>query len=170
MKLFLPTRSAAGVAQITPELLCGLRVRALLVDVDNTLAVPDSQTPLPGAPEWARRMRSAGFLLILMSNNSEARVKPFADKIGFPFCPRSGKPLPAGFLRAAGLLGAERAECCVVGDQVFTDVLGANLAGMKSILLQPAVRETAPLFSLKRALEVPIRKRTGTASAAHRKE
>lgn len=136
-----------------------MHVKALLVDIDNTLALPESQTPLPGTLEWSRKLRAAGLRIILMSNNSEERVQPFAEQYGFPFSPASLKPLPGAFLHAAQRLGTEKQETAVVGDQVYTDILGANLAGMKSILTDPILKESSLSFQIRRKLEKPIRAR-----------
>lgn len=163
MKLFSPTAAVRTVTDLTPEFLRGMGVTALLLDADNTLALPDSQTPLPGTVAWTRTMADAGFRLVIMSNNSEERVRPFAAKFGLPFCPKSHKPLPAAFRRTARSLGTERGRCVAVGDQIFTDVLGANLAGMKSILLEPAMPEKASYFRMKRFLEKPVRRKIASA-------
>ena len=161
LALFTPTCSLCRVTDVTPELLWGLNVKGLLLDVDNTLAFPDSQTPFPGTVEWSRHLREAGFSLAIMSNNSAGRVRPFAAKYGLPFCPRSMKPLPWAYLHAARRLGVDRRETAVAGDQVFTDILGANLAGMKSILLLPGRKEGSFSFRVRRILEKPIRLKAG---------
>lgn len=157
LALLVPTCALRRVTDVTPGLLQRMRVRALLLDVDNTLAFPDSQTPLPGTVEWARALRNEGFTLVIVSNNSEKRVRPFAARYGIPYCARSGKPLPAAYFHAARLVGADRRETAVVGDQVFTDILGANLAGMRSVLLFPVREEPSLSFRIRRMLERPVR-------------
>lgn len=132
---------------------------AILLDVDNTLALHGSQTPFPGTVEWAKHMRKAGIRLVLVSNNFKKRVEPFAAKYGLPFLSLSLKPFPAAYHRAVRRLGVEPGEAVVVGDQIFTDVFGANWAGIKSILLVPAGMEQSLSFRLRRALEKPIRRK-----------
>ena len=132
---------------------------SVLLDVDNTLALHGSQVPFPGTVEWARRLRGAGIRIVILSNNFRERVGPFAAQYGLPFLSLSLKPLPAAYRRAVRALGAARREAVVVGDQIFTDVVGANLAGIKSILLVPAGRETSWSFRVRRALEEPIRRK-----------
>lgn len=159
MSLFLPTVSVDRATDITPELIRSLHANTILLDVDNTLALHGSQTPFPGTVAWAQDMRAAGIRLILVSNNFKKRVAPFAAKYGLPFLALSLKPFPAAYHRAVRQLGAEPAEAVVVGDQIFTDVFGANWAGMKSILLVPADMEQSLSFRVRRALEKPIREK-----------
>lgn len=86
-----------------------------------------------GAVEWVRAMEAAGFQMIIISNNyktGEALWGMFGlDTLSFAI-----KPLPVGYLRAARRLGVRCRECVIVGDQIFTDIVGANLCGMKSVL------------------------------------
>lgn len=160
MALFSPTAAVDRVTDITPELLKSLGIKAVLLDVDNTLAEYGSQNPLEGSVEWSRAMTQAGIKTIILSNNFKERVEPFAAKYGIPFLCFSLKPLPFAYWRAARILGAKRREAAVVGDQVFTDVIGANLAGMKSILLVPIRMEHSLSFRIRRRLELPVRRKS----------
>ncbi len=159
MALLLPTVSLEKVTEITPELLRRMRVRALLLDVDNTLAPHGSQTPFAGTVEWARRLREEGFRILIFSNNFERRVRPLARQYGLPAFSMALKPLPFAYGRAAALLGVPAREAAAVGDQIFTDILGANLARMQSILLVPEERERSLGFRIRRGLEKPVRAR-----------
>jgi HAD superfamily phosphatase (TIGR01668 family) len=152
---------------ITPELIHAMHATAILLDVDNTLALHGSQTPFPGTVEWAKRMRKAGIRLVLVSNNFKKRVKPFAAKYGLPFLSLSLKPFPAAYHRAVRRLAVKPEEAVVVGDQIFTDVFGANWAGMKSILLVPIGVEQTFSFRVRRALEKPIRKKIKKAGCGN---
>lgn len=159
MSLFLPTVSVKRVTDITEDLIRGMRANSILLDVDNTLAPHGSQIPFPGTVEWAHRLRGAGIRIIILSNNFRKRVEPFARQYGLPFLSLSLKPLPAAYHRAVRRLGISAEEAVVVGDQIFTDVAGANLAGIKSILLVPVGRESSWSFRLRRSLEKPIRRK-----------
>ena len=147
------------ITELTPEALRKLGVRALLLDVDNTLALHGKPEPLPGTQDWAARMTEAGFALLILSNNTDARVAPFAAKYGLPFLSGAAKPLPGGFRRAAKILKTPRRECAVVGDQIFTDLLGARLSGMRAVLLEPVELESGKLLQWKRRREKRLRKR-----------
>lgn len=104
-------------------------------------------------------MKSAGIKLIIVSNNNTERVTPFAEMLGLHFVPNGAKPLPIGFKRAAAELraaGVPKNRIAAVGDQIFTDILGANLAGIRSIFVYPIEFETSLPFKLKRAAEKPL--------------
>lgn len=159
MPMFLPTVSVQKATDITPELIHAMHATAILLDVDNTLALHGSQTPFPGTIEWAKYMRGAGIRLVLVSNNFKKRVEPFAAQYGLPFLSLSLKPFPAAYHRAVKRLNVKPEDAVVVGDQVFTDVFGANWAGLKSILLVPVGAEQTLSFRLRRALEKPVRKK-----------
>ena len=159
MPLFTPSAAMNHVTDITEPLLRRLGAEALLLDVDNTLAPDGSQKPFPGTVEWTRKISEAGFKIMILSNNFRNRVEPFAKQYGLPYLFMTMKPLPAGYLHAANLLQVRRKKTVVIGDQIFTDILGANLAGMKSILLSPVKVENSFSFRVRRALERPIRRR-----------
>ena len=140
MSLFYPTILRKRVTSITAEDLRALGVRGLLLDVDNTLTTHGSQALDPAVLAWLRAMEAAGFTPTVVSNALRKRVEPFA-----------------GFLRAAKRLGLPRGQCVVIGDQTFTDVLGARLAGIPCIQVLPIqLEEHKPLMQLKRRLEKGI--------------
>ena len=89
----------------------------------------------------------------LLSNSKEKRVEPFANKIGLNYISLALKPLPFGFFKAKKALGLKHKEVAIVGDQIFTDVLGGNLVGVKTLLLTPIKLETTKGFVFKRKLE-----------------
>ncbi len=159
MGIFRPTALKNRVTEITPEFLKGLGVRALLLDVDNTLATYTSHTPMPGAVEWVRAMEAAGFQMIIISNNYKKRVKRFGAMFGLDTLSFAIKPLPVGYLRAARRLGMRCRECVIVGDQIFTDIVGANLCGMKSVLLAPIELEEGFTFRVRRYFERGLREK-----------
>ncbi len=172
MALRYPTRMLHRVTDITPEFLSSLGVTALLLDVDNTLSEHGSQSPYPGSLEWVSSMRENGIRIVILSNNTRERVAPFAAKYGLPFLTFAMKPLPVGYLRAVHRLGVPHRQCAAVGDQVFTDIVGANLCGIKSILLDPILEEEGRSFQIRRKLERPIRRKMAAKAAkqAIRKE
>ncbi len=153
MSIFYPTIDVRVVCEITLELLDRLGVKALILDVDNTLTTHDNPTPSQGVREWLAEMRQAGIPMMIVSNNHYERVKPFADLLGLPFVEDGRKPLPSGMRRAARSMGVSPGEIAVVGDQVFTDILGGNLFGAKTILVQPIELEDKLFFKCKRFLE-----------------
>lgn len=157
MSLFFPSLYRRRVTDVTVKDLHRLGVKALLLDVDNTLTTHDAPDLTDGVKTWLAEVQTAGFSLIIVSNNRAERVAPFAEKIGLPYYAHARKPLPFGFRAAAKQAGVYRKRCVVIGDQLFTDMLGANLAGMRSILLEPIQMETKQKFIVfKRKIEKPM--------------
>ncbi len=153
MALFKPTGTLHRVTEITPEMLHAMRIRAIVLDVDNTMSAHGSQTPSEGVLEWTRRISASEIRLIVVSNNYKKRVAPFAAQFNLPYISFACKPSPFGYLRAKRLAGVRVRECLVVGDQIFTDILGANLCGMRSVLLDPIAPDPAATVRFKRRLE-----------------
>ena len=161
MPLFTPTLMRERITDITAEDLRALGVRGVLLDVDNTLTThynPDLSDEVTG---WLAAMRQAGFALAVVSNAKRRRVEPFAKKIGLPAVWLAAKPLPGGYRRAARLLGLSPRDCAAVGDQIFTDTLGARLCGVPCVQLSPIeLEEGKPFLMCKRRLERWILSRT----------
>lgn len=156
MSLFFPTLYRRRITDVTAEDLRRLGASCVLLDVDNTLTTHDAPELAPAVQAWLDEMREK-FSLVVVSNNKEERVAPFAEKIGLPFHALARKPLPGGFWEAGAENRMSVEECVVIGDQIFTDILGANLAGMKSILLEPIELETKQKFIVfKRKIERPM--------------
>lgn len=153
MAVFKPTGTLHCVTELTPELLKALNVHMIVFDVDNTMSPHGSQTPFPGVRAWAQSVTASGVKLIVVSNNYKKRVAPFAAQFNLPFVSFACKPFPVGYLRAKKMAGTPRRECLVVGDQIFTDILGANLCGMRSVLLDPLSPDPSATVRFKRSLE-----------------
>ncbi len=156
MALFKPYKIFNRITDIPIEWLVSNGVKGVALDADNTLSTHHSQTPLDSVPEWLAKARESGIKLIMVSNANEKRVAPFANKLGLEFTSLSCKPLPFGFIKAARKMGLRRGEIAAIGDQIFTDVMGANLAGLKPILLIPIEAEQGASFKLRRRLEKPL--------------
>lgn len=168
MALFYPTIYRRRIIDVTVEDLHRLGVRGILLDIDNTLTTHDNPVLDERVAAWIDTMRQAGFLLTVVSNNRDERVRPFAEAIGLACQARAAKPLPRGYRAAARTMGLPVRQCVVVGDQIFTDILGANLAGMKSVLLEPIEPEIEQKFIVfKRRIERVL---LGTRRAKRRRE
>ena len=153
MSLLKPTVAVEKVTDISPELLRQMEVDAILLDVDNTLAPPTEKIPYEGVPKWIDEIKEAGFAVVICSNNYHSRIQPFSDSVGLDCVAMSLKPFPFGFNRAKKKLKEKPRSVVVVGDQVYTDVLGANLAGIPSILVEPIHPKEEIQIVLKRYLE-----------------
>ena len=157
--LLMPTVAVRNVTDITVGLIRKLDIDAILLDVDNTLAPPTSHIPYEGVQEWIDMLKTNGIQVVICSNNYHKRVKPFSDSVGLDCVAMSLKPFPFGFNRAKRKLKEKPQSVLVVGDQIYTDVLGANLAGMKSVLLVPRDEEKGLTIGIRRKLEVNVRKK-----------
>lgn len=144
--------------EITPDFCREKGFRTLLLDVDNTLALHGDAIPYEGVDAWVEEMRRNGISLIVVSNNSKKRVAPFAAQLGLPFVSGAAKPLPFGLRRARCLTGASQKETLLLGDQVFTDRLGALLSGISMFLLDPIEEEKQGFLRLKRRIDYFFRK------------
>lgn len=156
MSIFKPTYALKSVLDITPEALNKLCIKALVLDLDNTLTTHDNPTPAEGVLDWIAEMKDAGIKLLIVSNNTAERVAPFAEMLGLHFVPDGAKPLSKGFRQAIIELDVDKKYVCAVGDQIFTDILGANMSGIRSIFVYPIEPEHSTFFKIKRAIEKPL--------------
>lgn len=149
------------VTNITPALLKEHNIKGLILDVDNTLCINKGKNMIVGAARWLEKMKSAGVKLIVLSNAKPKRMGPIANKLGLPMVALGLKPLPFGYFRAAKKMGEKPGNCAIVGDQLLTDILGGNLAGVKTILVTPTLLETSRGFKIKRSIERKLLKLHG---------
>lgn len=154
--MFHATTAVRSVCAITPELLEQMGVKGLLLDIDNTLTTHDNPVPAEGVVEWLATMQASGIAMRLVSNNHPPRVEPFAALLGIPCVCDGKKPLSKGFRQAQAEMQLPKSSLCVVGDQIFTDILGANWFGVKSIYVPPMELETTAFFKFKRFMEKPF--------------
>lgn len=139
MRIFHPHHYLTNVQAIDPHQLKDAGIKLLLLDRDNTL-IPRSMTSAP--PEvtsWVRRIQELGIVCHLVSNNGAAAVSSTAQELSMDYSSRTGKPLPVIFWYLMRRYGCRRSEVMMVGDQLFTDVLGAKLAGITGVLVTPQV-------------------------------
>ena len=156
--LLKPHIKFKGITDIKPEILEKLGIKALLLDVDNTMSTHHGTILTDGLMDWIKGMQESGIKLMVLSNSKEFRVKPFAERIGLPFISLGCKPLPFGYLRGKKRLGVKCREVAIVGDQIFTDILGGRCVGIKTILLTPIKPEDGWSFKLRRYLEKGVYK------------
>jgi len=158
-------RRCAAVLDIDPAALRRAGVRLLLADLDNTLAPYGAALPSPEVREWERQLREQGVQLFILSNNRKPdRARIFSQALGVPFLGHAGKPKPGGFRRAMEQMGCTPKETAIVGDQLFTDILGGRLAGVTTLLVEPIRLAGNPGRYLRYAVEWPFRilsKRSG---------
>jgi len=153
MSFFSPNDYLVDVHAIDLEGLKAIGIDTLLVDLDNTLLPRDTNLVPRELSEWSRDLATRGFKVCLVSNNWHERVKTVADELGFELVSKAVKPLPFAFLRALSKVRSDRRRAVVVGDQLFTDVLGGRLLGMRTVLVVPLSQTDLPHTLLLRRLE-----------------
>ena len=151
--------------EITPEFLQGLGIRAILADIDNTLAPYEQPEPDDRIRGWIKSLADAGISIAFVSNNDWERVDLFNRTLGVPAYAKSGKPFKKNLIRAMEALGATRKTTVMLGDQLLTDALAGRNVGV-TVLIVPPIRDKKTLFfRAKRLLEKPFlriyRKRNG---------
>lgn len=151
--LFKPQIWIKSVLDIDKAFLEKYDIRAMVLDLDNTLSMHGNPAAENGIPEWLDEMRSLGIPMRVVSNNTTRRVKPLAEKLGLPYTANGCKPFTNGITKAIRLMGADVKHTAVIGDQIFTDVIAANLKGTISILVEPFHMEDNLLFKIKRKAE-----------------
>ena len=132
----LPTYMTPSLTDITPALLEREGIRLLMLDFDNTIVPYTTSTPTPDMEIWLRCMTRVGVQLCVVSNSKKPRVRVFCQKYGIPCITHANKPGTKGIREAMAQFGAAPEECALVGDQIFTDTLGANLAGIRCFLVK----------------------------------
>ncbi|WP_204122981.1 YqeG family HAD IIIA-type phosphatase [Lacticaseibacillus mingshuiensis] len=153
MSLFKPTWLVQAVYGLTAARLKEQGIRAVFCDLDNTLLAwnnPDGSAELR---DWLAAMHDADITVMVVSNNNAKRVGRALEKLDLPFVARAMKPLPIGINKAVNYLGLAKQECVMVGDQLLTDVAAGNLAGVRTILVQPLIESDAWNTSINRFLE-----------------
>jgi putative phosphatase len=148
-----PDRFAPRLYDVSHEELEAAGIRGLIVDLDNTLVGFRGTALGEEHASWVARARDRGFAIVMLSNNFSERVTGLAAQLGIECIPNALKPLPFGFLRAKRRLAMRRREIAVVGDQLFTDVLGGKLCGLYTILTEPIERKDFPVTSFFRFFE-----------------
>lgn len=126
--------------------------RAIIFDIDNTL-VPHGAPADQRAIALFKRLHALGYQTMMLSNNKEPRVKMFCDAVDAEYIYKAGKPNPANYREAMKRMHTDEKNTLFVGDQIFTDVWGANKAGIYSILVKPIHPKEEIQIVLKRYLE-----------------
>lgn len=154
----IPRGFYPSVTDIKPEALAARGIKLVLADLDNTLVPYKVTEPPAEIVAWKEALAAEGIALFLLSNSRRpGRARRFAEKLGIPYQGHSGKPKRAGYLRAMDRMGCSPQETVMVGDQIFTDTLGANNAGVVPLLVKPIRLAGNPGRYIRYAAETPFR-------------
>lgn len=153
MSKLKPTYFYETLEQIPFDLLKKENIKGIIIDVDNTL-VDMTSVLSTKRYEWIKNAKKQGFLICILSNTlHESKVRKMMDKLGINGMYFAMKPFLRGFKTALSILGLEKQEVIMIGDQLFTDIYGANRFGIKSILLDPISKLEGPFTKIKRPIE-----------------
>ena len=152
MKLY-PNYYCKDVTAISLDFLKEHDIKGIMLDVDNTL-IDINRNILHGAKEWHNKIKNAGIKSIILSNaKKEDKVKNVANALGIEYIKLAKKPLKGGFKKAKEKLDLKEENIAVIGDQIFTDIIGANRCNMFSILVEPISKKDLLITKWKRPIE-----------------
>lgn len=141
---------------VTEELLIENSIKGIILDVDNTLIYYDKHL-LENVDVWCDNLKEKGIKFCIVSNsNKKEKVKMVAEKLQIPYISFGMKPLKRGLNKAKKILDLKSENIAVIGDQIFTDVIGANRNKMFSILVKPLETKDIFITRIKRPLEEAI--------------
>lgn len=133
----LPTMITKAVTDLTPQILAEHNIHLLMLDFDNTIVPYTTNTPTEKMAQWLRQMANSKIRICVVSNSHKDRVKIFCQAYGIDCITHAKKPSAKGIRQCLEKHNMTPDQCALAGDQIFTDTLGANLAGLRSILVKP---------------------------------
>ncbi len=151
----LPDMIVSSLPDVTAEALRARGVTCLLLDFDNTIVPYTTDIPAPEMERWLREMCEGPVRLCVVSNSHKPRVRDFCARYGIDCITHAKKPFQRGLNEAVRRFSLARAQTALAGDQIFTDVLGANCAGMQSILVS-AINNHTIWLKLRHVAELPF--------------
>lgn len=151
-KNFYPKKIVESAYDIDYKKLYESGIRGILFDIDNTLVEHGADSDDRSERLFAM-LHKMGFKTCIISNNNEERVMRFNKNIGTKYVFKAGKPSKKGYLKGIKMMGIKPEQALFIGDQLFTDIYGANKAGIDNICVKPIAKHEEPQIILKRKLE-----------------
>lgn len=155
---YKPTWMIEAIYNITPDQLKKAGIKAVLTDLDNTLIAWNNPDGTPELKQWLEDMKKAGIPVIVVSNNKASRVEKAIKPFDIDYVSRALKPFARGIRQGHDKLSLTKDDVVMVGDQLMTDIRGANRAGVRSILVKPIVETDAWNTRINRFMERRIMK------------
>ena len=152
----LPAIRVETITQLRPEDLTNRGIRLLMLDFDNTIVPYTRDVPTDEMTAWLEQMCNSSVMLCVVSNSKRPRVQEFSRKYGLACITHARKPGTQGIRRCMETYGFQPKECALAGDQIYTDTLGANRAGITSILVD-AIHNHTIWLKLRHVAELPFR-------------
>ena len=151
----LPKIIVPALTDVTEELLSGRNIKLLMLDFDNTIVPYTTNTPTDEMHRWINAMTRSDIKLCVVSNSKKDRVKVFCKKYGIDCITHARKPFSKGINECLAKYQIKPQECALVGDQIYTDTLGANCTGVTSILVK-AIDNHNIWLKLRHVAEMPF--------------
>jgi HAD superfamily phosphatase (TIGR01668 family) len=136
-KILVPDMHYESIFMIDADSLRQKGIEGIIIDIDNTLVAWDTKEADEKVMSFIKKLGDMGFKICMISNNTRKRVEKFNELLGLPAIHKAGKPKTTPYLKAMKLLNTHRHNTAVIGDQLFTDVLGGNRLGLLTILVTP---------------------------------
>ena len=152
---FLPRHIYPALTEIDPAHLASLGVRLLMLDFDNTIVPYTTNDPTDRMHEWLKRAGESEIKICVVSNSKRGRVVEFCRKYDIDCITHARKPFSRGIRECLRRYDMEPGRAALVSDQIYTDVLGANCAGVRSILI-PAINNHNIWLKLRHVAELPF--------------
>ena len=153
MTLFRPKEILNTYTDLNIKDLKDRGFKAVLLDIDNTIAVPNTGKCDDKAKQFISDLQNNGFEVVIFSNNNEERVRHFLDDLDVKYVYYALKPLPFSYIKTCKKLNIKPSETIVLGDQLMTDILGANLSGCYGIYTKRLQEKDSFLTSINRKME-----------------
>lgn len=148
-----------SIMDIPLDKLKQMNIQTFIFDLDNTITGWNSNEITTEVSDWFKKIKEAGFKACILSNNGHLRVYQVAQDLGIPFICRAKKPRRGAFNRAVSLMGVKPEQTAVIGDQIFTDILGGNRAGLFTILVVPIAKREFMGTKVSRVMEYFVLRR-----------
>lgn len=150
----LPAVMADAVTDLTPKLLQEMGICLLMLDFDNTIVPYTTDHPTEQMTRWLAQMTASPIQICIVSNSRKDRVRLFCQAQGLDCITHAQKPFPKGIRACLAKYGLPPESCMLAGDQIYTDVLGANTAGVRSVLVK-AINNHNFWLKARHVLELP---------------
>ena len=151
----LPTIILPALTDVSEELLRSRGIKLLMLDFDNTIVPYTTSIPTEEMEKWLRTVTASDIQLCVVSNSRKDRVKIFCEAYGIPCITHANKPFPKGIKECLKKFETDPQCCGLVGDQIFTDTMGANAVGVASILVK-AIDNHNIWLKLRHVAEMPF--------------
>ncbi len=157
--IFYPKSYFKNILEIDMNFIEKNNIKAILLDIDNTMIDTDNNI-LDGLEDWVEEAKKHGIKICILSNtNKKKKAEKMSKKLEVPYIYFAKKPFKFGFNRAKKIVQENSENIAVIGDQILTDVLGANRSHMYSILVEPLAEKDIFVTRFNRLIERQILKK-----------